>query len=172
MMQREGLLDDVKARLAGESEGPLAPLLEGLRPEDVASLMRELGDREVERAFTLLHAEDPELVSEVLPLLDRIDISRVVDALPDEHVADVLEDMPSDDATYILDLMPEERVEPVVAAMDAAESEEVRERLEYPEDSAGRLMSGEFIALSKTATVAEAIARVQAAAGDVTIVYV
>ena len=172
MTARPDLLEAVKARLDGESEKPLAPMLAGLRPEDVAQLMRELSDREVEEAFHLLDAEDPALASEVLPLLDRNDISRVVDALPDERVADALEDMASDDATYILELMPEDRVEPVVAAMEAPESQEVRERLEYPEGSAGRLMGGEYLTAPADATVAQAIAAVQAAAEDVTIVYV
>ena len=83
-------------------------------------------------------------------------MSRVLENLPDETVADVLEDLPSDDATWMVELLEDDRVESVVEAMDEAESREVRERLEYPEDSAGRLMSDEYIALSPQATAGEA----------------
>lgn len=172
MTQLQALLASVRARLEGESTEPLVSLFADVRPEDIAQVMRELGDREVEEAFLLLHQEDADLASEILPLLDRNDISRLVDALSDEHVADVLDELAPDDATYVLEQMPDDRVELVVAAMEQPESAEVRERLEYPEDSAGRLMNEEFIALSKDATVAEAIALVQKAAEDVTIFYV
>ena len=172
MAEHPTVLESVKARLEGESTDSLASLLSGLRPEDIAQIMRELGDRQVEEAFHLLHAEDPDLAGELLPLLDRNDISRVVDTLPDARVAEVLDELGSDDATYILEQMPDDRVEPVVAAMEHPESADVRERLEYPEGSAGRLMNDEFIALPKDATVAEAIARVQKAAENVTIFYV
>jgi magnesium transporter len=169
---RKASLDALRSLLDGHESGSVATILGGLRAEEIAVLMRELSDAEVYDTWERLHAEDPDLAVEVLPLLDRHDVSRVVDELPDEKVAGVLEEMGADDATYVLELMEDHRVEPIVAAMDPEESREVRERLEYPEGSAGRLMSDEFLALPATATAAEAVRRVQEASEDVTIVYV
>ena len=172
MTDREIFVQAIRRRLSEESSEPLADVVADLRPEDVADLMRELPDKEVYDAWELLHAELPDLAVEVLPLLDRHDLTRVVDGMSDETVAEVLDDLPSHDATYVLELLDEERIEPVVAAMEAPEGADVKKRLEYPEGSAGRLMSDEFIALPPDATAADAVRRVQEASDDVTVVYV
>lgn len=172
MTERENFLQALRSRLEGESKEPLAPFVEELRPEDVAECIRQLPDSDVYDAWEILHAEMPELAVDVLPLLDRHDVSRVVGELTDEKIADVLDELPADDATYVLELLPEDRVEPVVDAMETDEQEDVRRRLEYPEDSAGRFMSDEFIALPLDATAADAVRRVQEASDEVTVVYV
>ncbi len=172
MTEREIFVRAIRRRLSGESREPLGPIIEDLRPEEVADLIRDLPDDEVSDAWELLHAEAPDLAVDVLPLLDRHDVSRVIHELTDEKVADVLEEMPSDDATYVLELMPEDRVDPVVAAMEAEEGADMQRRLEYPEDSAGRFMSDAFVAMSPDATAADAVRRVQEASDEVTVVYV
>lgn len=172
MTERELLLQAIRSRLAGEPGPRLDSLVDELRPEDVAQAMGELSDSEVFDAWEMLHAEAPELAVEVLPLLDRHDVSRVVGELDDERVADLLDELPSEDATYVLELMPLDRVETVVAAMEAPEGADVKRRLEYPDDSAGRFMSDEFIALPLEATAADAVRRVQEASDEVTVAYV
>jgi magnesium transporter len=172
MTDREIFVHAIRRRLAGESSEPLGPIVGELRAEDIADLLREVPDSEVYDAWELLHAELPSMAVEVLPLLDRHDVSRVVGGLSDENVAEVLDELPSDDATYVLEAMPEARVDPVVAAMEAPEGADVKKRLEYPESSAGRFMSGEFIALQLDATAADAVRLVQEASDTVTVVYV
>src|SRR6266700_1211539 len=74
------------------------------------------------------------------------DIAAVARHLPlPEHAADVVEELPSEQAEKILGLMQEDK------------SEEVQERLDYPEHSAGRLMSPDFVAVNDHATVEQAI---------------
>jgi magnesium transporter len=74
--------------------------------------------------------------------------------MPSEHAADVVEELPTEQAEKILELMEEEK------------SEEVQELLEYPEDSAGRLMSPEFVAVHESATVEEAIQHIRKSITD------
>jgi magnesium transporter len=170
--QRQAVLELLRQRLAGEIDTPTAKVLGDLRPEDIAGVLRELTDADVERVFDDLREQAPELAAEVLPLLERHDIRRVLSDLPHEEVADVVEELKPDDATWVLELLPDEQAGAVVSAMDAAEKAEVQERLEYPEGSAGRLMSGEYIALPARATAGDAIRRLQDAGESVTIVYV
>jgi len=169
---REGFVTAVRARLAGEREPALSSIVEELRAEEIAQLMRGLGDAEVFDAWELLHAELPDLAVEVLPLLDAHDVSRVVDELPAERVAEVLDELPAEDAVHVIEHVDEDRVEDVVAAMEPREGAELEKRLEYPEGSAGRFMSGQFIALREAATAADAVRRVQEASDEVTVVYV
>jgi magnesium transporter len=75
--------------------------------------------------------------------------------MPPDHVVEVVEELPKEQADKILDLMEEEK------------SEEVQELLEYPENTAGRLMSREFVAVHENTTVAQAIEHIRkAATGD------
>jgi magnesium transporter len=82
---------------------------------------------------------------ELVRALDDLEVSRILDEMPPEHAADVVDELPSEQAEKILDLMQEEK------------SEEVQEILEYPEHSAGRLMSPDFVAVNEHATVEQAI---------------
>ena len=96
-----------------------------------------------------------------MPLLDAHDATRVLEGLPNEVVANLLEDVPADDATRLVELLGDERVDAVVEAMEDAESAQVRERLEFPEDSAGRLMSDEYLSLRPGETARTAIERLR-----------
>jgi magnesium transporter len=69
--------------------------------------------------------------------------------MPAEHAADIVEELPAEQAEKILDLMEEEK------------SEDVQELLEYPEQSAGRLMSPEVVAVHESATVEDAIQHIR-----------
>src|SRR5262249_56405763 len=75
--------------------------------------------------------------------------ARILDEMPPEHAADVVEELPREEAEKILDLMQEEK------------SEEVQEILEYPEHSAGRLMSPDFVAVNERSTVEQAIEHIR-----------
>ena len=78
-----------------------------------------------------------------------MELSRILEQMPAEHAADVVDELPTEQAEKILDLMEEQK------------SEEVQGILEYPEQSAGRLMSPDFVARSEAATVEEAIQHIR-----------
>jgi magnesium transporter len=170
--EHETALAELREALLGPDRAALHGVLRGVRPENVAAVVSQLADFQIEEVVGRLRAEDAELAAEVVSLLGRHDVRTVLTAMPDEAVARLVGHMPADDAMYVLELLPEGRVPDVVAALEGPESQEIRERLEQPEDSAARLMSDEYVALPEDATAAEAIARLQAAGEDVSIYYV
>jgi magnesium transporter len=133
-------------------------LLEEAHPADVAGVLRQLP---LTDQVTIFRALSQERAGEVLPELDdsallelvraleEVEVSRILDEMPPEQAADVVEELPSEQAEKILDLMQEEK------------SEEIQEILEYPEHSAGRLMSPDFVAVNERATVEQAIDHVR-----------
>ena len=92
---------------------------------------------------------DDHALLELVRALDEIEVSRILDEMPPEHAADVVEELPTEEAEKILELMQEEK------------SEEVQEILEYPEHSAGRLMSPDFVAVNEGSTVEQAIEHIR-----------
>jgi magnesium transporter len=80
--------------------------------------------------------------------------------------------MDSDDAADLVSLLPEERREGILAAMNAEDSQDIGKLLDYPEDSAGGIMTPDFFALDQTVTVREAIEAIQGAEEAETVFYV
>src|SRR5213593_67855 len=144
---------------AGRDER-LADLLAEAHPADVARAIRELPVKDQVRVFRLLtpqHAgavlgelDDPTL-RELVHSLDEAEVSRALDRMPSEEVVNVVEELPKEQDEEILDLMEEQK------------AEEVQELLEYPEGTAGRLMSPDFVAVLETVTVARAIEHIRKA---------
>ncbi len=113
-------------------EADLAALLEALEPEERTGLIQLLGD---DFDFTALTELDETLRVQIL------------EALSPKQVAEGVRDLDSDDAVTLLeDLEPEEQAE-ILAELPPVERAAVERGLEYPEDSAGRLMQTEFIAV-------------------------
>jgi magnesium transporter len=124
----------------------VAHVLQHLAPEERHALFRSLGR---ERAGDVLSEMDDHTLLELIRGLDDVELSRILEQMPAEHAADVVDELPTEQAEKILDLMEEQK------------SEEVQGILEYPEQSAGRLMSPDFVARPESATVEEAIQHIR-----------
>jgi magnesium transporter len=164
MEETARLTESIKELLGGGREERLGQVLEDAYPADIAAALRELPVPERVHVFRLLaptHAGavlselDDQTLLELVRALDEHEVSRILDQMPPDHVVEVVEELPKEQADKILDLLEEEK------------SEEVQELLEYPENTAGRLMSREFVAVHENATVAQAIEHIRkAASGD------
>jgi magnesium transporter len=158
------LTESIKELLSGGREERLGQVLEDSYPADIATVLRELPVPERVHVFRLLPPTqagavlselDDQTLLELVRALDEHEVSRILDRMPPDHVVEVVEELPKEQADKILDLMEEEK------------SEEVQELLEYPENTAGRLMAREFVAVHENATVAQAIEHIRkAATGD------
>src|SRR5918996_2149185 len=164
MEETARLIESIKELLGGGREERLGQILEDAYPADIAAALRELPVPERVHVFRLLAPTqagavlselDDQTLLELVRALDEHEVSRILDRMPPDHVVDVVEELPKEQADKILDLLEEEK------------SEEVQELLEYPENTAGRLMSREFVAVHENATVAQAIEHIRkAATGD------
>ena len=141
----------------------LLDLLNAAHPADVAQIVRELPlERQVavfrlltaQRAGEVLSELDDQTLLDLVQALDQVEVSRILEEMPPDHAAEVVEELPSEQAENLLDLMKEEH------------SEDVQELLEYPDDTAGRLMSPNTVAVKEGATVAEAIERIRKSAPE------
>ena len=142
--------DDAEVRsLAGElHEADLADLLENLDREERAQVVKTLG-----AGFDL----------EVLTYLDVSLRDEVIEALEPQHIALSLSELDSDDAVDIVEDLDEEAQQRVLAALPRAERLVLEESLSFPEDSAGRIMQRELLAIPSNWTVGETIDYMRAA---------
>ena len=131
--------------------------LEEMHPADLADIVEELGPAEREAIFETI---DSEVAAEALSEVDDPKMqANILESLEPEKAADIVEEMSPDEAADILTELEEETREEILDEMDSAPTRrEVRELLEFEEDTAGGMMNTEYVALHDNATVSDAMA--------------
>jgi len=128
--------------------------LQTLHPSDLADILEDLGKKSSTSVFLAL---DEEKAADVLEEMETQTQIHIIESLPVNKVADVLEKMPADEVADILDEIEDEKAEMLLKEMDSESSQEVRELLEYPDNSAGGLMTTDVLAFRSELTVDEVI---------------
>jgi magnesium transporter len=146
---------------------PHAGLTE-LHPADLATIIDQLSPRD--RAGVLA-ALDDEAAADAIEEMDPDTQVEVLEDLAPERAADILEEMSPDDAADLVADLDQVTRDEIFALMRQDEMEEVQELLGYPEDSAGGIMTTEYIALEEHLTAAEAIDRLRELEPDAETIY-
>ncbi len=132
--------------------------LETLHPADLADIVEELSPEEREAIF---EAIDSEVAAEALSEVDPKMQASILESLDADKAADIVEEMAPDEAADALAELEEQTSEDILEEMDVEPKAEVRELLEYREDTAGGMMNTEYVAVNDQATVAEAAAAIK-----------
>ena len=136
-----------------------------LHPADLADRLQRLP---VEEARAILRQLPDEKAADVVAELDKEEATDLLAALTSTEVAEILEEMPHAEAADVAgELSPEQRKE-VLAELPAADSAQVAALLRYPEDTAGGIMTDQFITLKPEQTVQECqqLLRARSAEGE------
>jgi magnesium transporter len=129
--------------------------LEEMHPADLADIVEELGPAERGAIFETI---DSEVAADALTEIDPKMQASILESLEPEKAADIVEEMSPDEAADLLNELEDETSEEILDEMDAAPKGEVRELLEFEEDSAGGLMNTEYVSLHENASVMDALA--------------
>jgi len=155
------ILEDVLARLRVALERDDLPtavaIIASLRPPDQADLFAELPDKD---RVALLPQLNPADSADILEELDDEEAAELVGALPIDTIVRIVDQMKPDEAADLLGDIPPDRARAVLEGLEGPD--EVRPLLLHPDDSAGGLMTSEFLALRRRMTAAEAIAAIRA----------
>ena len=145
-------IEDIEQMVADGKLNELHNQLERVHPADIAALLEEL---ETETAVTVFELLPIEIASEVLDETGGQIRQELVEKVDDERLADLLDELPMDDAVEFLEDLPDEVSDRLIGLMEPEEAAEVQELLGYEEETAGRLMTRDVVALRRQWTVSE-----------------
>ena len=153
------LLDTLRRLYRRGAVENLTRLIRKTHPADLAWVFRSLPPNEQKDLFEIIARTDQ--VSDFLSELDTSIMVELVSGLSPEFTARIVSQMASDDAADLLEALPEELAREIRAHMEREEREEVEELLKYDPETAGGIMSPDFMYLDEELTVEEAIKKVQ-----------
>ena len=136
----------------------LKQILSEMQPADIAEIFDEAKDKEIPVLFRILPKE---LAAEVFVEFDSDKQEILVNAFSDNELREVLDELFMDDAADIVEEMPATVAKRILKNTDANTRRMINQLLAYPEDSAGSIMTTEYIDLKRTMTVEEAIDRIR-----------
>src|SRR4051794_24288118 len=146
---------------------PHAKLAE-LHPADLAAIIEELAPRD---RLGVLASLDDEALADVVEEMEPDTQVEVLEDLEPARAADILEEMSPDDAADLVADLSDRSRDEILALMETDEADEVRDLLAFPEDSAGGMMTTEFVAVPKELTAAATIERLRELEPDAETIY-
>ncbi len=149
----DSLHERIDAALDSGDDARLGEALQSARAADIAESFELLSDEERSR---VLFALPPHTAAEVVVMLDEAVRGDVVEDLDTKSLTEIVSELAPDDAADFLGELSEEEVGEILDHMPDEESDKIEELLEYDEETAGGIMTPDVVAVSATATVADA----------------
>ena len=142
--------------------------LSRLHPVEIAQLAETLSP--IHRT-EVVESLDDEIAADTLEEMSTEAQARILEDMDEERAADILEEMSPDDAVDVLGELSDEKAEELFNLMEDDEKADVAELMHFDHDTAGGLMTTEFVVFPKTLTVGETIARLREMAETPNMIY-
>ena len=154
-------LASVRAALEVGNFQAAVGVLEQLRPADQAEVFSELDEQDQEELLPQMDEEDS---ADILEWMDDQEAADLAESLSDQDLVRIIDEMEPDEAADLLGDLPPERTSAILAALE--DPDEIRPLLVHPEDTAGGIMTSEFMALRRRMTISDALTAVRLSAPD------
>ena len=152
------MFDEILELIAEKKYTRLRTLLSEMNPADIAEIFDEANKKDIPIIFRILPKE---LAAEVFAYLETDKQQLLIEALSDNELRDVMDELFMDDTVDIIEEMPANVAKRILKQTDASTRKMINKLLAYPEDSAGSIMTTEYIDLKKDMTVDEAFDRIR-----------
>lgn len=143
--------------------------MEEMNEFDVAEFLTEIEDNRMPMVFRLLSKET---AAEVFANFEAPEQERIINSITDSELAGIIEELYVDDAVDMMEEMPANVVKRVMRAATPGTRTLINQYLRYPENSAGSIMTSEFVDLKKYMNVRESFARIRRIGEDKETIYV
>ena len=157
-MEERNELEVVQELLETKQYTRLRQLLAEMNDADIAACMDELEEPEMLKVFRILPKD---LAADVFSYLEVDNQQMIITSLTDKEAAHIIDNLMADDAVDLLEEMPASVVKKLLINVSAEARRDINHLLRYPEDSAGSIMTVEYVDLKESLTVEQAIERIR-----------
>lgn len=162
------LEETIKTLLENKKYSTLRDMLDTMNPSDIAGIFEEIPAEKLPLIFRLLPKE---LAAEVFVEMESDLQELLIQGFSDAELKEVVDELYVDDAADIVEEMPANVVKRILRQADPEMRKMINEILNYPEDSAGSIMTTEYVSLRPKMTVEEAIKRIRRTGIDKETIY-
>ena len=160
--------EEIFELIEGKKYARLRELLSDMNPADIAQILEEVPEKELPVIFRILPKE---LAAEVFVEMDSEMQQLLIEAFSDTELREVMDELFMDDTVDIIDEMPATVAKRILRQTDAKTRKMINQLLAYPDDSAGSIMTTEYVDLKKNMTVDEAFDRIREVGLDTETIY-
>ena len=151
-------LTKVRDLLENKQYTTLRQTLSEMNEADIAAVFEDLEEAEQLKLFRILPKD---MAADVFSYLDVDNQQYIISSLSDKDAAGIIDNLMADDATDLLEEMPANVVKRLLALASPETRRDINHLLRYPEDSAGSIMTVEYVDLKENLTVEQAISRIR-----------
>ena len=162
------ITETIKILLDEKKYGTLRDILTTMKPYDIAAIFEELQDEKMPILFRILPKE---LAADTFVEMDDETQEFLIHGFSDSELKEVVDELFVDDAVDLIEEMPANVVKRILRQADKDMRKQINELLKYPEDSAGSIMTTEFIVLRPDMTAEMAIKRIRRTGVDKETIY-
>ena len=157
-MNLENVVEELKELLETKQYTGLRQKLMEMNEADIAAIMEEMEEGEMLKIFRILPKD---LAADVFSYMEVENQQFIITSLSERDAANIINNLMADDATDLLEEMPANVVKKLLSLASPETRRDINHLLRYPEDSAGSIMTVEFVDLKESLTVQNAIERIR-----------
>ncbi len=161
--------DELSELLDTRDMKQLKKRMEEMNEFDVAEFLTEIGDKRMPMVFRLLSKET---AAEVFANFDTPEQEQIINSITDSELGNIIEELYVDDAVDMMEELPANVVRRVMRTATPETRNLINQYLRFPENSAGSIMTSEFVDLKKYMSVRESFARIRRIGEDKETIYV
>ena len=157
------MIEEIKNLIENKEYSKIKSEIINLEEADIAEILCELETKDLIKIFRLIPKDTAAEVFAYLPIENE---QTIINSLSDKEAASIIDNMAADDATDLIEEMPSNVVKRLLSKTTSETRRDINLLLNYPEDSAGSIMTVEFIDLKEKDTVKQAIKKIKSKAED------
>ena len=152
------MLEKIEELIKEKKYRKIKELLIEMNEHDIALILEELPQKELIKLFRVLPKD---IAADVFSCLETDTQANVITSLSDNEAADIINEMAADDATDLIDEMPANVVSKILSKVDKETRRDINQLLKYPDNSAGSVMTVEYLDFKEYNTVKDAIKKIR-----------
>lgn len=161
-------IEEIKELLSNKKFNELKNRLKEIKSADISTILEELDKESAVKVFRILSKEKAGMAFSYMSSDMR---QRLIQDLTDSEMKNIMDELFMDDTVDLIEEMPSNMVPRILKAISKEDRKKINELLRYPEDSAGSIMTTEFVDLKENMTIDDALNRIRAVGVDSETIY-